>query len=284
MRDTRKAGRRSAIKFSALSLLLLVGGWAASVSAVDTPVASSATPGAASTPLGKGYLGRADLPDSLLLLPPPPAPGSAALARDEEASRAGLALKDGPRWKLAASDADLLSPAATGAMSCAAGFEIGPKATPAIDRLMRRTLPDLGLASYGAKQRYNRARPFMINGAASCTPDHETYLRRDGSYPSGHSAIGYGWGLILAEIIPDRAGQLVARGRAFGDSRRVCNVHWLSDTEEGRIMGAAVLTRLHADPGFQADLQAAKAEVETARKTAPTRDCAAESVALSPPN
>jgi acid phosphatase (class A) len=69
--------------------------------------------------------------------------------------------------------------------------------------------------------------------------------------------------------------------RAFGDSRRVCNVHWLSDVEEGRLIAPAVIARLHADPAFVADLEAARAEVGAARKTPPGRDCAAEAAALA---
>lgn len=237
-------------------------------------------PVAAPAQLMSGYLAKADLPDSLLLVPAPPAKGSKAFARDLAASKDALAAGHGARWALATSDADLQTPRATGTFSCAAGFEISPTATPAIDRLLRRTLGDLGLATYGAKTKYMRPRPFMSNGKATCTPDYEDRLRKDGSYPSGHSAIGYGWGLILAEIVPDRAGQLAARGRAFADSRRYCNVHWLSDTEEGRLVGAAVVARLHASPAFQADLNAAKGEVAAARATAPSRDCVAETAAL----
>jgi acid phosphatase (class A) len=51
--------------------------------------------------------------------------------------------------------------------------------------------------------------------------------------------------------------------------------------EQGRLMGAAVVARLHADPGFQADLQAAKAEATAARSTAPSRNCTQEEAALA---
>ncbi len=259
---------RAGSLFALMSFALL-----SSTSPAETP--------APVNPLGPPYLTAADLPDSLLLVPPPPAPGSPALARDKKASKVGLALHGGQRWQIATADADLTSPKATGAMSCAAGFEISPQATPAIDRLLRHLLPDLGFVSRPSKMKYNRPRPFMANGKPSCTPEAESYLRKDGSYPSGHSTIGYGWGMVMAEIVPDRAAQLTARGRAFGDSRRVCNVHWLSDTEEGRLLAPAVIARLHSDPAFLADLQAARAEVAAARSTAPTRDCAAEAAALA---
>ena len=41
----------------------------------------------------------------------------------------------------------------------------------------------------------------------------------------------------------------------------VCNVHWQSDVNEGRFMGAATVARLHADAGFMDDLARAKREV-----------------------
>ena len=62
--------------------------------------------------------------------------------------------------------------------------------------------PDLALGTYATKRKFQRRRPFMVNGEPTCTPQDEAMLRQDGSYPSGHSAIGYGWGLVLAEIVP----------------------------------------------------------------------------------
>jgi acid phosphatase (class A) len=226
----------------------------------------------------KGYLAFADLPDSVALLPPPPATGSGAEARDIEASKAALALHGGPRWVLATADADL-SARATNAMSCAAGHAIGPDTTPLTEHLLRRAFTDLATSTRAAKAKYQRPRPFMVNNAPMCTPDLDAVLRHDGSYPSGHSAIGYGWGLILAEIVPTHASALAARGRAFGDSRRVCNVHWLADVEEGRIAGAATVARLHADAAFQADLAAAAKElaVDMSKPTG----CDAEAAALA---
>ena len=85
----------------------------------------------------------------------------------------------------------------------------------------------------------------------------------------------------MAQVIPDRSAQMVARGREFGDSRRVCNVHWLSDIEEGRLVAAAVVARLNAEPAFRADVEAARAEVEGLRGKLPAPDCALENSALA---
>ncbi|MDE2597586.1 MAG: phosphatase PAP2 family protein [Sphingomonadales bacterium] len=229
----------------------------------------------------QGYLPKGSAPDSLLLDPAPPAAGSAAQARDEEGARLALAQRGSPRWEQAKIDADLFTPNATGSFSCAAGVPISPDKTPKLNALLRKLGPDLAMAVYPTKRKYQRQRPFMVNGQPTCTPESEDSLRRDGSYPSGHSAIGYGWGLVLAEIVPDRAGQLVARGRAFGDSRRVCNVHWLSDIEEGRVVATAVIARVHAEAAFRTDVEAARAEVAALRAKSPAMDCARETAAFA---
>lgn len=228
-----------------------------------------------------GYIAAENLPDSAALIPPAPIAKSAAEARDKAASKAALAQHGKPRWAAATSDADLFTPKATGALSCAAGFDISPQTTPALDHLLRRAMLDFGLATGRAKKLYNRDRPFEVNRQPMCTPELAKPLAADGSYPSGHSAIGFGWGMVMAQLLPDRTTQLMARGRAFGESRRFCNVHWQSDVEEGRVIAAAVFTRLQAEPAYQADLKAARDELASTPRQAPTRDCAAEAAALA---
>jgi len=230
-----------------------------------------------------GYLAAGTTPNSLNLVPPPPAAGSAAEARDVEGAAVATALHGGPRWRLATQDADLNFPAVAGTFSCAIGAPITEADTPRLYALLRRTLPDIGLSTYPTKNKYRRARPFTVNGKPMCTPALDARLRGDGSYPSGHSALGWGWALIVAEAAPDRADAVLARGRAFSQSRMVCNVHWQSDVEEGRTMGAAVVARLHDSAEFRDDLAAARAEIAAARARglAPSRDCAAEAAQMA---
>jgi len=229
-----------------------------------------------------GYLPADQRPDSLRLVPPPPAPGSQALAADEEAARANLAKAGTPRWQLAVEDANLKFPQAAETFSCALGVPINERDTPQLYLLLRRSLVDAGLSTYRAKEHYRRQRPFLVNHLPTCTPDDVAKLAKDGSYPSGHNAAGWAWALILTEVDPERADAILARGLAYGQSRLACNVHWQSDANQGRIMGAATVARLHADPTFRANLAAARTEVAAARAKGlkPTRDCAAERAAL----
>lgn len=234
--------------------------------------------------LKEAYLYPSGLPDANAIVGAPPEAGTPAHDRDLAASRAGQRLSNTARYIFAAQDADLFVPSATAALSCAAGFDISPQTTPAVDQLLRRSMMDFGLAPSAAKKKYNRPRPFMENGLPSCTPHEEEFLRKDGSYPSGHSAVGYGWSLVLAQLLPERADILRARGRAFGESRRICNVHWKSDIEAGRSIAEAVIPSLQASERFQADFTAAAAEIAAAKakgKPVLTHDCRAEKRALA---
>ena len=233
--------------------------------------------------IAPGYLKPSDLPNSLDLLGPPPGSGSAALARDEEARQATLALRGSDRWKLAIRDADLVFPRPADNFSCALGVPIDEQNTPHLFGLMKKMMSDAGLSTYGVKNKYERTRPFVVHSEATCTPDQEAILHDDGSYPSGHTAAGWAWALALSEIAPDRANELFARGIAFGQSRVMCDAHWQSDVDGGRIMGAATVAKLHTDPAFLEDLRAARGEVEAARAKGlkPTQDCASEAAALA---
>ena len=173
----------------------------------------------------EGYLAMEEMPNSLLLLPPPPEEGSAAWELDMETAALYVAMEDEER----------------------------------------KALADAGLSTYAAKDHYQRERPFMINGKPTCTPEEEEYLSQDGSYPSGHTAIGWAWALILTELFPDQADVILKRGKEFGISRNVCNLHWHSDVAAGRLMGAAAVARLHANADFLIDMEAAVAEIQSLR-------------------
>ena len=231
----------------------------------------------------QGYLTKEELLDSKAFVLPAPAEDSARQAMDTAWAEKMLKLRDSDRWNLAIRDADLAFPAAASTFSCALGIPVSEEDTPALYMLLRRTLTDIGLTPYSAKNAYERERPFMISETPVCTPDDEAALRKDGSYPSGHTAIGWGWALILTELAPDRAEEILARGRAFGESRNVCNAHWYSDVVAGRLVGSAAVAKLHADEEFQQAMDAARADIERMRSAgkSPQGDCAVEAKVFS---
>jgi len=209
-----------------------------------------------------GYLSKEEIPNSLKLVPPPPAEGSAAFQQDQELAAYYVALKDQDRKDQAARDAVLSFPEAADAFNIILPVKVTAETTPHLYMILRRTLADAGLSTYAAKDHYQRERPFMVNKTPICTPEEEEGLRKDGSYPSGHTAIGWAWALILAEVFPDQAEVIMERGKQFGISRNVCNVHWHSDVVYGRMMGAYTVAVLHANNDFIIDLKAAKEEIK----------------------
>ena len=62
----------------------------------------------------------------------------------------------------------------------------------------------------------------------------------------------------------------------------VCNVHWLSDTVEGRNVGSYVYAVLQSNAAFRSDMEVAREELAKVRaqKLPPNSDCAAEAEAL----
>jgi acid phosphatase (class A) len=230
-----------------------------------------------------GYLKADAAPNSLALVPAPPAVGSLEMNVDEAYNRKALELRDTPAWTLAISDADLTFPHAANTFSCALRAKITEADTPHLYMLLHRTLADAVASTSSAKKQYQRARPFTVNNAPICTPGDRASLQNNGSYPSGHGAIGAAWALILAEISPAQTDAIVARGQAYAASRMICNVHWRSDTQQGRYMGAYTVARLHSDPTFERDLQAARKELEAVRtkSAAGANDCAAEAAAIA---
>jgi acid phosphatase (class A) len=235
--------------------------------------------------LVKGYLTREQYPDSLALLPPPPATGSVQAQADLQAHRQAQAQRPSLRGTVAAQDAVLRYPDLVKHFSCAMALPLGTDATPHLNMLLRRGMLDAGLATYRAKDHYNRQRPFAALGESTCTPADESKLAKDGSYPSGHAALGWAAGLILTSLSPEHSDALLQRAHAFGQSRMVCGVHWQSDVDAGRLVGAATVARLQADPVFSAQTRFAAQEIKAARQkhlTAPAADCAAEAAGLKP--
>ncbi|MBI1405218.1 MAG: phosphatase PAP2 family protein [Caulobacter sp.] len=240
---------------------LAVAAVAIGIVATVSAVAQSARP--------PSYLSSDQWPDSLTVIDPPPVAGSAADKADQAAFEASRQLEGSPRWAQAQADVELFGPAAQKSFACAIGKAITPETTPVLTKLLDRIVIDAGGSTYAAKGKYNRTRPMIGNDKPICVA-REDWMKTNGSYPSGHAAAGWARGLVLAELVPDKASAATRRGREFGDSRWICGVHYPSDVEAGRIMGAATVARLHADPAFMADMAAAKAELA---KAPPAEGC-----------
>ena len=105
-----------------------------------------------------------------------------------------------------------------------------------------------------------RKRPFMRFKEQTLTPDDEPALSRNGSYPSGHTLLGWSSALLLSEINPDRADTILARGLMYGESRVIVGAHWQSDVDAARLAASAAYARLHTSERFLEQMQLAQQE------------------------
>lgn len=229
------------------------------------------------------YLGDA-IPDSYKILPPAPVAGTTRYEADRSIYLGTRSLKDTPRWALAQNDVN--QAAILKDLSCAVGVELTAKNAPRTAEMILRVGRDVSRATDRPKGIYQRQRPYLIDEGPICIEKSDA-LSKSPDYPSGHNAWGWTVGLILAELAPDRATEILARARAFGEGRLVCGVHNLSAVEAGRLNGSIVVAALHGQGEFRKDMDTARVEVAAARRAGPAPDpaaCAkeAEIVAKSP--
>lgn len=202
-----------------------------------------------------------EVANSLDLLPPPPQPGSIVFMNDDAQYKWGRLQRDTPRGDQAASDARVDGNGVPFAFSEAFGIQISKETTPEIHRLVINMREDAGdLATRSAKEHYMRKRPFSFYNEMTCNPEQQQELSTNGSYPSGHTAIGWATALVLSEINVDRQNEILKRGYEMGQSRVICGYHFQSDVDAARLVASAVVARLHANANFVKQLDNAKKE------------------------
>jgi acid phosphatase (class A) len=222
-----------------------------------------------------GYLGATvrQLGDRI---PPPPA-GPAVVEADRRVFRATRALQGSSRWKQAANDRYRSAPSLLKDFSCASGLNLTPERTPHLASLLDNAGADGAHVAARAKPRFKRPRPYTLDEGPTCLPTKGFEDFHD--YPSAHSARGWTWGLILAELLPDRRRQLLSRAQAYADSRVVCGFHSPTGAEGGRTVAVLTFNALMRNPRFKADMQQASTDLTALKQhgqVPPARQCRAE--------
>jgi acid phosphatase (class A) len=264
-------------------LLAALGGCSSS-----PPQALSKPPAAPASASTVGYL--SDMERSAIqlkdILPAPPAlkvshSSSARYEADRKVYKATRPKNaQDPRYIVALADDNWHTDAQLKDFSCAAGVQLdanAPKLKALINLLDNVTTDSIAIGD-PAKAHFERKRPFVID------PDGAGHPIRCGNpasydYPSGHSTGGWIIGLILAEMLPERATPIFMRARAYADSRVVCGVHNLSATSAGQMSASVLVARLHANEAFRGALQKAETDLHTYMQSAPRTDeaqCRAE--------
>jgi acid phosphatase (class A) len=246
--------------------LLATAALPASTRAEENSAKPSSAPSVATTPVVPGkparapYLTDANAPDTTAILPPPPRGQSAAEAAAKAAFVAPRSRKCTPRWDLATIDVADGASAILEDFSCVLGQRIDQSRAPALMTLLERTRLDISRATRAPKEHYRRLRPFVGNDSEICVM-RTAELGNAYSFPSSHATQGWAYASIMASLMPEKATQFFLRARAYGESRVVCGVHWMTDIQAGRTAASAVFAALQGDATFRSDLDRARTEL-----------------------
>nr|WP_025826009.1 phosphatase PAP2 family protein [Acetobacter persici] len=113
------------------------------------------------------------------------------------------------------------------------------------------------------KEHFHRKRPWAVDPSMPrCDGSSTAHPYR--SYPSGHSTLGYSTGYVLAQLLPGQSQAILDRASDYAESRKVCGVHYPSDTEASHVLGTYIATKLMADPRFLKLFEDARVELKAA--------------------
>ncbi len=207
------------------------------------------------------YFTPSEMPDMLKWCPAPPDTIGAAFTFDIMQYIWGKTMRNDPeRAAIAIRDAEYGLDCIIREFSEPFGLQISKEDTPEIYKVMREGTATCDSICKIPKRYYMRKRPFMRFNETTLTPDDEESLRKNGSYPSGHTILGWSSALLLSEINPDRADTILARGYMYGDSRLIVGAHWQSDVNAGRLAASAAYARLHTSERFLEQMRLARLE------------------------
>jgi acid phosphatase (class A) len=194
--------------------------------------------------------------DLLHILAPPPAPDTAEGKADLQAVLVTVNARTDADIKQAQEDdkrtvfrfADVMGP------------NFSAETLPLTAQLFQHVYEDGNAATLAAKNFFQRKRPFVVD------PDIKIVVNQppDFSYPSNHSTFGNESGILLAAMVPEKAGAIFARAATYAHNRVVAGVHFPSDVEAGRIAASVIDNSFLHNPRFESDFAKAKTEVRAA--------------------
>ena len=207
------------------------------------------------------YLADDELPDATVFLPSPSKPGDPLFEGDLAYYAWGKTVRDSQRGTVAHDDASSSMSYVARRFEPALGFLFSADTTPNLVRLLSKSYTTTNNANKKAKDFYKRKRPYVEFSEPTGVPEGERGSRNSASYPSGHSTRGWTMALVLAEIFPEKAEQILKVGYEYGESRVIVGYHYQSDVDAARIAAAAALAVIHANADFQKDLELAREEL-----------------------
>ena len=217
---------------------------------------------------GHAYFTKAQLPNMANILPAPPEFESARFVADQSQYLWGKLMRlDEERCAQAKRDAVYSMGTIIEEFGGIFGLEITKEDTPEIYSILQDVCASCDSIYSDAKAYFNRMRPYAYYNEGTIVPEKEEKHRTEGSYPSGHTVLGWTSALLLADIntSPEAMEGLLTRGYEFGQSRVIAGYHWQSDVDAGRLAGTVLYQMIRNHERFIGQL--ARARAEFAEKT-----------------
>ena len=209
------------------------------------------------------YFTQGEMPDMMVFLPGPPDSTSVAFMNDVARYYWGKEMCNDPE-RAAQATRDAVYGLATilTEFEEAFGMKVTKDDTPEIYKVLLEGTATCDSICTRPKREYMRRRPFMVFNEPTLYPEDEPALRLNGSFPSGHTLLGWSSALLMMEINPDRATEIMARGYRYGENRLVVGAHWQSDTDAARLAASVAYARLHTSERFLEQMRKAREEFQ----------------------
>ena len=209
------------------------------------------------------YFTQGEMPDMMVFLPGPPDSTSVAFMNDVARYYWGKEMRHDPeRAAQATRDAVYGLETILTEFEEAFGMKVTKEDTPEIYKVLLEGTATCDSICTRPKREYMRRRPFMVFNEPTLYPEDEPALRLNGSFPSGHTLLGWSSALLMMEINPDRATEIMARGYRYGENRLVVGAHWQSDTDAARLAASVAYARLHTSERFLEQMRKAREEFQ----------------------
>ena len=209
------------------------------------------------------YFTQGEMPDMMVFLPGPPDSTSVAFMNDVARYYWGKEMRNDPeRAAQATRDAVYGLETILTEFEEAFGMKVTKDDTPEIYKVLLEGTATCDSICTRPKREYMRRRPFMVFNEPTLYPEDEPALRLNGSFPSGHTLLGWSSALLMMEINPNRATEIMARGYRYGENRLVVGAHWQSDTDAARLAASVAYARLHTSERFLEQMRKAREEFQ----------------------
>ena len=260
---TMNASTKALRMMAAALALLLAFSFAGAQNAATPPSQGTARTGndGGKASVRTEYIDADQMPDASVFLPAPPKPGDPLFDSDLAYYEWGKATRPSERGRRAHDDARSSLDYIAEILEPAVGIRISNELTPNLYRLLSKSMTTANNANRKAKDFYKRTRPYVEFDEPTGVPEDERGSRRSASYPSGHTTRAWTVALVLSELLPDKASEILKVGYEYGTSRVIVGYHYESDVQAARSAASGSVAVMHSDKTFQKDMRKARKEL-----------------------